>query len=301
MKYLLYFGSFFVLFNSCKKEGGTTEPDRTVTADSISLLTRIQQPYESSSDFKYDSQHRLIGYGRYGTNFYDTCRILYNSEGLPAAIISYHSLIYDGFARPCVFVYQGNKLVRVVVKKEKRPGTVSNDYFLSYDRPADIIGYDSIVYNASNQISKSYFFRTNYTAPDPPVLWNYRLFTYFPGKDSLLQKVESYDKDINNNYNLAFSFTHFTYDTKPNPFYKMVPWYPLLSELGLITKFWVFSYYYTSRYGSDFMISLPNNSITSSIRSNIKYVYNADSLPIRSVIANDELEGVNYIYTKVKQ
>lgn len=291
---------------SCQKEISDDMPPSQIDStilnqpDSIYLIEHIQQPYEWSTTFKYDSNNRLISYGRFSLLDYTT--IQYNTQNKPISVAHYKKDVITSLSvQPLIFVYNGNKIVKIIRKIKKAIGTFTSDYLTSYSNPVEISGYDSLCYNSKNQIIESYFFERNYAIPDT-TLMEYKILTYFPNNDSLLQKIDSYYRDINNNFPLSYSLTCNSYDNKHNPFYNLIPLYPFLNVSGR-TTFHTLSYNYTWSAGqaSNFLVMSPNNNLSTSISSNLKLTYNSDSLLIRSVIGNDELEGVNYLYIKVKK
>lgn len=303
MRNLIYCFLTVLIVSSCQKDpsdDGPVDPDPpgNTGGDSIYLIQRIAQPYNFSTTFKYNAGNRLISYGRYTTNF-DTTTITYNSSGKPVGVVHFTpSSFAEHVAQPSVFIYEGNRLQKIITKYPKEKGTYPADYFTSYNNPLEILGYDSLFYDAKNRVIKTMYYQLEFGTPNKE-LWEYKLLSYLPGKDSLLQKIESYYRDVNGNFPLSYSTEFFAYDTKPNPFYNLVPYYALLQSK---TRMYILSYYYTGYHGSNFFTCSPNNCIsTSSNFNNINYTYNSDSQPARAVIGNDNLEAVNYVYTKVKK
>lgn len=293
-----------LLLSTCNKPADETPPViKPTSSDSTSVLK-----YSSGINYTYDNHFKRYINFYYTGSYFDSTFLNYDDKGLLKNMIRKTRTLSGYDAWITIFTYDNMGRPRKVFTKGPADKGEDTPAFIA-DTTRYISCYDSLKYDGKNRLVS--YYRIQKPDDKAPEISSYGDFYYAPDNDSLLAKLEYYDR-INTGalvLQTVYSFSRF--DNKPNPFRAILP--PPLSLLPLMTTpIKIIPSDLTPGYVLNGLLAFNIHNCTSpasrsvdpaggSISNDIVYSYTVDSLPEKAMFKYGTIYSpfIKYEYIKV--
>lgn len=301
-----------LVFTGCKKNESRSDIAPPAVNDSIVKLFSITSLRNGNTRFYYDEQnHRYKSFSwHHSTNAsnWDSTIINYNSSGVADSYLTIFPMPNGDYnCNATVLAFDANGKI---LKKYKKYSIALSQYTPTYTSDVNdrstIDFYDSIGYDAYNRLAFTYRIYDNpsYSVPYKP---SYRKFYYSSTTDTSFNKIEYYDRDMNNNFRLRETLSFISFDVNPNPTRNDFASYGLLQPF--ITTFCLhptehgtFSSYFLTSFASNCnKISFVDIVTPTNLTEQLSYTYNSEGLPLTVVSDSNPANIQSFSYKKYRK